>query len=68
MLYGEKPSRFLLWAQENGCQNICDGLGMLVEQAAESFTLWRGVRPSADPVFNQLRASLMESVQITAAT
>jgi shikimate dehydrogenase len=58
MVYGSAPSLFMFWAQENGCIKICDGLGMLVEQAAESFSLWRGVRPDANAVFSELRALL----------
>jgi shikimate dehydrogenase len=58
MGYGSAPSKFMLWAQENGCVRVCDGLGMLVEQAAESFSLWRAVRPDANAVFSALRALL----------
>ena len=43
MLYGAKPTPFVQWAQQRSAQ--ASGLGMLVEQAAESFALWRGVRP-----------------------
>jgi shikimate dehydrogenase len=58
MGYGSAPSQFMLWAKENGCIKVCDGLGMLVEQAAESFSLWRGVRPDANAVLSELRALL----------
>ncbi|QIL19553.1 shikimate dehydrogenase [Thermomonas sp. HDW16] len=52
--YGEVAIPFLAWARANGCHNAVDGLGMLVEQAAESFALWHGVRPETDAVFNEL--------------
>ena len=42
------------WAQQQGAVKVLDGLGMLVEQAAESFYLWRGVKPDTQPVINQL--------------
>jgi len=45
-------------ARAGGARSICDGLGMLVEQAAESFALWRGVRPLTAPVIARLRESL----------
>jgi shikimate dehydrogenase len=45
-------------ALEAGCPRVEDGLGMLVGQAAESFALWRGVRPEAAPVLAALRARL----------
>jgi len=53
---GETP--FCAWAAAAGAARALDGLGMLVEQAAESFALWRGVRPSAAPVIAELRALL----------
>ena len=52
--YGEVAIPFLAWARANGCHDAVDGLGMLVEQAAESFALWRGVRPETDAVFSEL--------------
>ena len=56
MVYGrETPFMAAAWAQ--GAARQSDGLGMLVEQAAESFFLWRGVRPPTAPVLDQLRAS-----------
>lgn len=54
MMYGHDLTPFLRWAQQHGAQ-VADGLGMLVEQAAESFTLWRGVRPDTRPVIDSLR-------------
>jgi shikimate dehydrogenase len=52
--YGEAAIPFLAWARANGCHNAVDGLGMLVEQAAESFALWHGMRPETDAVFIEL--------------
>jgi shikimate dehydrogenase len=54
--YGEAAIPFLAWARANGCHDAIDGLGMLVEQAAESFALWHGVRPDTDAVYADLRA------------
>ena len=52
--YGEAAVPFLAWARAAGCMHAVDGLGMLVEQAAESFRLWHGVRPETDPVYAAL--------------
>lgn len=54
--YGASAVAFLAWARAAGCAQALDGLGMLVEQAAESFSLWHGVRPETDAVYAALRA------------
>ena len=54
--YGEAAIPFLAWARANRCHDAIDGLGMLVEQAAESFEVWHGVRPDTDHVYADLRA------------
>jgi len=58
MMYAARPTPFLRWAQAHGAARAVDGLGMLVEQAAESFFLWRGVRPETAPVIVKMRALL----------
>jgi len=55
MLYGDQPTPFCRWGQRHGAAQTLDGLGMLVEQAAESFRLWRGVTPDTAPVIALLR-------------
>jgi shikimate dehydrogenase len=54
MMYGSAPSPFMRFAAEQGADTR-DGLGMLVEQAAEAFTIWRGVRPGTNEVLSNLR-------------
>ncbi|MDR6990539.1 shikimate dehydrogenase [Luteimonas sp. 3794] len=54
--YGEASVPFLAWARAHGCRDAIDGLGMLVEQAAESFALWHGVRPETQAVFEALQS------------
>jgi shikimate dehydrogenase len=56
MMYGSEPTAFVQWGQSHGAAKVLDGLGMLVEQAAESFHLWRGVHPDTAPVIEALRS------------
>jgi len=55
MAYGAGARAFAEWARSSGARRVVDGLGMLVEQAAESFRLWRGVLPRTEPVLSALR-------------
>ncbi len=54
LAYGNEPTAFVRWGRENHAANSLDGLGMLVEQAAEAFFIWRGVRPATPPVIELL--------------
>lgn len=55
LAYGRSAMAFVRWAKQSGCRRAVQGLGMLVEQAAESFRLWRGVRPQTAPVLAALK-------------
>jgi shikimate dehydrogenase len=58
MAYGAGPTAFMRWAAARGAARVADGTGMLVEQAAESFELWRKVRPPTAVVLAELRRQL----------
>lgn len=60
MMYGAQDTAFIRTARASGAAQCADGLGMLVEQAAESFYLWRGIRPDTAPVLAALRARLRQ--------
>lgn len=55
MMYGDKAKPFIDWSALHGAGHAVDGLGMLVEQAAESYLIWRGVRPETKPVIESIR-------------
>ena len=59
MMYGKEEPPFLVAARSAGAGRLADGLGMLVEQAAEAFLLWRGIRPETAPVLATLRTQLL---------
>ncbi len=56
LAYSNKATVFVRWGIENKALKSLDGLGMLVEQAAEAFTIWRGVRPQTTPIIDLLNA------------
>ncbi len=58
MMYGKGRTAFNQWALEQGVAQAYDGLGMLVGQAAESFMLWRGLRPGTKQILRELRKNL----------
>jgi len=59
LMYGSEPTVFMKFSESLGCQTS-DGLGMLVEQAAESFLLWRGIRPNTEDLIKTLRAEITQ--------
>ena len=58
MMYGKGRTPFMTFAKQDGAGKIADGIGMLVEQAAESFYIWRGIRPLTQPVLTKLKNTL----------
>jgi shikimate dehydrogenase len=56
LAYGNEPTAFVRWGLENHAAKSLDGLGMLVEQAAEAFFIWRGIRPKTRPVIELLNS------------
>lgn len=56
LAYSNEPTVFVKWGEENRALKSLDGLGMLVEQAAEAFFIWRGIRPKTQPVIELLNA------------
>jgi shikimate dehydrogenase len=54
MMYANEPTPFMRWARQHGAKHVVDGKGMLVEQAAESFRIWRGCEPETAPVIEAL--------------
>lgn len=55
MMYSENDTAFVTWAKQHGAAKSIDGLGMLVEQAAEAFRLWRGVKPTTSSIIEMIR-------------
>ena len=55
LAYSDDATVFMEWAQQQGVRAYCDGIGMLIEQAAESYAIWRGIRPDTKPAFKLLR-------------
>ena len=58
LIYGAEPTPFMRWAAHHAAWAVSDGLGMLVEQAAEAFRVWHDCRPQTGPVIQQLRGVL----------
>lgn len=55
MMYSDNDTAFITWAKNHGAAKTIDGLGMLVEQAAEAFRLWRGIKPATNHVIAMFR-------------
>jgi len=68
LVYDPQPTPFMLLARQGGAGKVADGLGMLIEQAAEAFLLWRGVRPQTAAVYEEVRRRLDALPPVTAPT
>jgi len=55
MMYSNTDTAFITWAKQQGAAKTIDGLGMLAEQAAEAFRLWRGVKPETKTIIDMIR-------------
>ena len=64
LAYSNKATVFVIWGIENKALKSLDGLGMLVEQAAEAFYIWRGVRPKTAPIIDLLNAERYFATQL----
>jgi len=58
MMYANTATPFMQWAKNQGATNILDGLGMLVEQAAESFYIWRKIKPNTASIIQHVKQQL----------
>jgi shikimate dehydrogenase len=59
LVYNSEPTAFVLWGRRHGASIALDGLGMLVEQAAESYRIWRGIMPETGAVIEQLKTEYL---------
>lgn len=64
MMYAAHATPFIRWATSLGARSVSDGLGMLVEQAALAFEIWRGVKPQTKPVIDLMRAVLKKEQRV----
>ncbi len=62
LVYAPAATPFMVLARSGGARRVSDGLGMLIEQAAESFAVWRGVRPETASVYRELRRQLEQGM------
>lgn len=66
LVYAAAPTPFMELARRGGARQVADGLGMLIEQAAESYQVWRGVRPATAPVYEELRRVIAAEALVAA--
>ena len=58
MMYGSEDTVFMAWSKQHSATQVCDGLGMLIEQAADAFAIWEGVRPDTKTVYAYVKSEL----------